>query len=178
MSTQLKEKINISVEALKNLSEVDLADLCNITEQAISAGGGFGWLKVPTRDVLHNYWKVVTKDKLSNLIVGRLNGVIAGTLQLSYEAANIESRKNIAQIKRHFVAPWARGYGLAKSMIDFSELKAKEDNIKSIQLAVRETQDAAVKLFSGKDYKIWGENPFYAFINGSFIKGIYFYKNL
>ena len=178
MSTQLKEKINISVEALKNLSEVDLADLCNITEQAISAGGGFGWLQVPTRDILHNYWKVVTKDMLSNLIVGRLNGVIAGTLQLSYEAANIESRKNIAQIKRHFVAPWARGYGLAKSMIDFSELKAKEDNIKSIQLAVRETQDAAVKLFSGKDYKIWGENHFYAFINGSFIKGIYFYKNL
>ena len=56
--------------------------------------------------------------------------------------------------------------------------KAKEDNIKSIQLAVRETQDAAVKLFFVKDYKVWGENPYYAFINGSFIKGIYFYKNL
>ena len=107
-----------------------------------------------------------------------MNGVIAGTLQLSYEATNIESRKNIAQIKRHFVAPWARGYGLAKSMIDFSEKQAKENNIKSIQLAVRETQDAAVQLFSSKDYKIWGENPYYAFINGAFIKGIYFYKNL
>ena len=63
-------------------------------------------------------------------------------------------------------------------MIDFSEQKAKEENIKSIQLSVRETQDAAIKLFSGKNYKIWGENPFYAFINGSFVKGIYFYKNL
>ena len=50
--------------------------------------------------------------------------------------------------------------------------------IKSIQLAVRETQDAAVQLFSNKDYKIWGENPYYAFINGSFVKGIYFYKNI
>ena len=120
--------------------------------------------------------KILTN--LTKLIVGRLNGVIAGTLQLSYEAPNIESRKNIAQIKRHFVAPWARGYGLAKSMIDFSEKISKEDNIKSIQLAVRETQDAAVQLFSSKNYKIWGENPFYAFINGSFIKGIYFYKNL
>ena len=112
------------------------------------------------------------------MIVGRLNGVIAGTLQLSYEAPNIESRKNIAQIKRHFVAPWARGYGLAKSMIDFSEQKAKEENIKSIQLAVRETQDAAIQLFTNKNYKVWGENPFYALINGNFIKGIYFYKNL
>ena len=178
MSTQLKEKINISVEKLIKLSEVDLADLCNITEQAISAGGWFGWLRVPTREVLNQYWNKITDNNLSNLIVGRLNGVIAGTLQLTYEAPNIESRKNIAQIKRHFVAPWARGYGLAKSMIDFSEQKAKEDNVKSIQLSIRETQDAAVQLFSGKNYKVWGENPYYAFINGSFIKGIYFYKNL
>ena len=178
MNTQLKQKINISVDTIKSLSEVDLADLCNITEQAINAGGGFGWLRVPTREILNQYWQKITDDDLSNLIVGRLNGVIAGTLQLSYEAKNIESRKNIAQIKRQFVAPWARGYGLAKSMIDFSESKAKEDNIKSIQLAVRETQQAAVQLFSGKDYKVWGENPYYAFINGSFVKGIYFYKNI
>ena len=82
----------------------------------------------------------IIDDNLNNLIVGRLNGVIAGTLQLSYEAPNIESRKNIAQIKRHFVAPWARGYGLAKSMIDFSEQKAKEENIVSIQFAVRDTK--------------------------------------
>tara|TARA_B100000282_G_C31452474_1_gene363044 strand:+ start:52 stop:588 length:537 start_codon:yes stop_codon:yes gene_type:complete len=178
MSIQLKEKISISVDLLDSLSEVDLADLCNITEQAISAGGGFGWIRVPTREVLNKYWKKITDDNLNNLIVGRLNGVIAGTIQLSYEAPNIESRKNIAQIKRQFVAPWARGYGLAKSMIDFSEQKAKEENIKSIQLSVRETQDAAIQLFTSKEYKIWGENPFYAFINGSFVKGIYFYKNL
>ena len=178
MSIQLKEKINISVENLLTISEVDLADLCNITEQAVNAGGGFGWLRVPTREILNQYWNKINDDSLTNLIVGRLNGAIAGTLQLSYEAVNIESRKNIAQIKRHFVAPWARGYGLAKSMIDFSEKKAKEDNIKSIQLAVRVTQDAAVQLFSSKDYKVWGENPYYAFINGSFVKGIYFYKNL
>ena len=178
MSTQLNKKINISVDSLTKLSEVDLADLCNITEQAISAGGGFGWLRVPTREVLNQYWKKITDDSLNNLVVGRLNGIIAGTLQLSYEAKNVESRKNIAQIKRHFVAPWARGYGLAKSMIDFSEEKAKEENIKSIQLAVRETQDAAIKLFTSKEYQVWGENPYYAFINGSFIKGIYFYKNL
>ena len=178
MATQLKEKINISVDTLNYLTEVDLADLCNITEQAISAGGGFGWLRVPTREVLNQYWQKIKDDKLNNLVVGRLNGVIAGTLQLSYEAPNIESRKNIAQIKRHFVAPWARGYGLAKSMIDFSEKKAKEENIKSIQLSVRQSQEAAIQLFSNRDYQVWGENPYYAFINGSFVKGIYFFKNL
>ena len=41
MSKLLKESIEISVENLKNISDLDLADLCNITEQAIQAGGGF-----------------------------------------------------------------------------------------------------------------------------------------
>ena len=42
-------------------------------------------------------------------------------------------------------------------MIDFAEQKAKEENIKSIQLAVRETQEAAIQLFANKNYKVWGE---------------------
>ena len=98
MSTQLKEKINISVDNIETLTDVDLADLCNITEQAIKAGGGFGWLRVPTRDILIDYWTKRSNDKYIKLIVGRLNDVIAGTLQLAYEAPNIESRKNIAFI--------------------------------------------------------------------------------
>jgi hypothetical protein len=115
MKTELQKKINISVDLLSSINKVDLADICNITEQAIKAGGGFGWLRVPTRDILTDYWTKRTNDKDSKLIVGRLNGVIAGTLQLAYEAPNIESRKNIARIRRQFVAPWARGYGLAKT---------------------------------------------------------------
>jgi hypothetical protein len=103
MKTELQKKINISVDLLSSINKVDLADICNITEQAIKAGGGFGWLRVPTRDILTDYWTKRTNDKDSKLIVGRLNGVIAGTLQLAYEAPNIESRKNIARIRRQFV---------------------------------------------------------------------------
>ena len=44
MNSLAKENMNIAVESLKKISETDLADLCNITEQAIRAGGGFGWL--------------------------------------------------------------------------------------------------------------------------------------
>ena len=56
MSTLLKESIKINVENLKKISDLDLADLCNITEQAIEAGGGFGWLLVPPRSILKKYW--------------------------------------------------------------------------------------------------------------------------
>ena len=59
MKTKLQKKIRIEAEVLSSINDTDLADLCNITEEAINAGGGFGWLKVPPRDTLHKYWKGV-----------------------------------------------------------------------------------------------------------------------
>ena len=178
MTINLKEKITIKVERLKSISDLDLADLCNITEQAIKAGGGFGWLKVPPRETLNKYWKglVVVQNRI--LIVGRLSNAIAGALQLTLQPLNNEAQKNIININSHFVAPWARGYGLAKKMIDSGEIIAKENQISCIQLDIRETQEAAIQLFKSKGYKQWGENPNYALVGGETIKGLYFYKDI
>ena len=85
MKAESQKKINIQVELLSSINNLDLADLCNITEQAIKAGGGFGWLKVPPRDILNKYWKGVMLIKNRKLIVGRLNKFIAGTLQLIFQ---------------------------------------------------------------------------------------------
>ena len=178
MNTQAKENFEIRVENLKKINDLDLADLCNITEQAIKAGGGFGWLTVPKRDNLKKYWQGLVLINTNILLVGRLNGVIAGALQISFKDSNNEAQKNIAKIRSHFVAPWARGYGLAKSMIDNSFNISKENNAKCIQLDIRETQEAAIQLFKTKGFIKWGENPYYAYINGSFIKGFYYYKDL
>jgi|TARA_B110000263_G_scaffold158461_1_gene137709 ribosomal protein S18 acetylase RimI-like enzyme len=178
MTANLKEKITIKVEALKIITDTDLADLCNITEQAIKAGGGFGWLKTPPREVLNKYWKglVVVQNRI--LIVGRLNGAIAGTLQLNLKPSNNEAQKTIININSHFVAPWARGYGLAKNMIDYAEISSKQNEANCIQLDIRETQEAAIQLFKSKGYIQWGENPNYANVEGETIKGLYFYKNI
>ena len=178
MTAKLKEKILIKVEKLKSISDLDLADLCNITEQAIKAGGGFGWLKVPPREKLNKYWKGLVVVQNNILIVGRLNNAIAGTLQIVLHPPNNEAQKNIAAITSHFVAPWARGYGLAKNMIDYAEVIAKENTSFCIQLDIRETQQAAIQLFKSKGYIQWGENPNYASVEGKTIKGLYFYKNI
>ncbi len=61
----------------------------------------------------------------NTLIVGRLNGDIAGSLQLYFYPPNNEAQKTIAKIQSHFVVPWARGYGLAKTMIDYAIVKSK-----------------------------------------------------
>ena len=152
MSTQLKEKINISVDNIETLTDVDLADLCNITEQAIKAGGGFGWLTIPPIETLKKYWNGLILIKSNILIVGRLNGTIAGASQISFYPPNNEAQKNISKIQSHFVAPWARGYGLAKAMIDRALEISKENNKKSIQLDIRETQSAAIQLFENKGF--------------------------
>ena len=114
----------------------------------------------------------------NKLIVGRLNNDIAGSMQLSFYPSNNEAQKTIARIQTHFVAPWARGYGLAKAMIDYAIVKSKENNKNSIQLDIRETQSAAIQLFESKGFIKWGENPAYAYINGNPIKGYYYYKNI
>ena len=173
-----KEKINISIDVLEKISNTDLADLCYNTEQAIKAGGGFGWITVPPREVLKKYWNSMLLVNTNTLIVGRLNGDIAGSMQLSYYPPNNEAQKTISSIKSHFVAPWARGYGLAKAMIDYAIVKSKENNKINIQLDIRETQTAAIKLFESKGFIRWGENPTYAFVNGNPIKGYYYYRNI
>ena len=48
----------------------------------------------------------------------------------------MKRRKNIANIHSHFVAPWARGYGLAKEMVDFAISSSKENNVKCLQLDI------------------------------------------
>ncbi len=178
MTTLAKEKTNISVDILKSISNTDLADLCYNTEQAIKAGGGFGWITVPPRDVLKKYWNGMLLVNTNTLLVGRLNGDIAGSLQLYFYPSNNEAQKTIAKIQSHFVAPWARGYGLAKAMIDHAIVKSKANNKNSIQLDIRETQTAAIQLFESKGFIRWGENPAYAYVNGNPIKGYYYYKNI
>lgn len=178
MNSLTKENINIAVESLDVISEIDLADLCSITEQAIKAGGGFGWLTIPPIEALKKYWNGLVLIKSNILIVGRLNGIIAGASQISFNLPNNEAQKNISKIQSHFVVPWARGYGLAKAMIDQAIRVSKENSQKSIQLDIRETQSAAIKLFENKGFVKWGENPSYAFINGTRIKGYYYYKDL
>ena len=173
-----KEKTNISVDSLETISNTDLADLCYNTEQAIKAGGGFGWITGPPRDVLKKYWNGMLLVSTNTLIVGRLNGDIAASLQLYFYPPNNEAQKTVSRIQSHFVAPWARGYGLAKAMIDYAILKSKENSKINIQLDIRETQIAAIQLFESKGFIRWGENPKYAFVNGNPIKGYYYYRNI
>ncbi len=59
------------VELLETLTTADLNDLCDATDAAIEAGGGFGWLELPAREILERYWNGVVAMPARLLFVAR-----------------------------------------------------------------------------------------------------------
>lgn len=174
-----QKKATTSVELiLQTLSHSDLNDLCDATDAAIENGGGFGWVKLPARDILERFWQGVITMPARLLFVARLDGVICGTAQLMCPTTNNEAQSFAGKITTNFIAPWARGHGLARMLLDEVEKAALERDITILNLDVRETQSAAIALYENHGYKIFGHHPAYAKVDGKTIKGIYYYKDI
>jgi len=169
---------NPSVEHIKALTKGDTEDLCDATDAAIEEGGGFGWVKLPARDILQSYWHGVLTMPVRELIAARLDGVIFGTCQLWKPPVNNQAQAHIVQLTTHFVAPWARGHGLGRMMLDKAEEIAAAQGFGVINLDVRETAEHAIKLYESHGYKRCGEHPDYARVDGKTLRGFYYYKTL
>ena len=167
-----------TVELLTELSANDLNDLCDATDAAVEAGGGFGWLDLPAREILERFWQGVVVMPTRLLFVARLDGVICGTCQLVLPPHNNQAQSHSAQLTMHFVAPWARGFSLSDRLLDAVEVHARTHNISVINLDVRETMSAAISLYEKQGYLRIGEHPSYAQVAGKTIKGFYYYKDL
>src|SRR5713226_6142073 len=149
--TQVFGKVRI--ERLTRYSGTDLDDLCEATESAIVEGGGFGWLKPPPRQVLENFWKGVLLVPERRLVVGRLDGVIAGSAQLSRAPRNTEAQAFAGTITALFVAPWARGRGIGRGILIEIERLACELGLAVLNLDLRDTQRAAIGLYESLGYQ-------------------------
>ncbi len=168
----------ISVGRLTRYSGDDLENLCEATESAITEGGGFGWLKPPPRQVLENYWKGVLLVPERRLVVGRLEGVVAGSAQLSRAPRNNEAQAFAGTLTSAFVAPWARGHGLGRGIVLEIERLGRELGLAVLNLDLRDTQKAAIGLYESLGYRRWGTHPVYARVEGRIVPGHYYYKLL
>lgn len=167
-----------SVERLREFRGNDLNDLCDAAEEGIKAGGGFGWLTPPPRTVMESFWRGVLLIPDRMLFVGRLDGVIAGTAQLLRPAKNNEAQARSATMTTHFVAPWARGHGLARTIVLAVEEAARTAGALVLNLDVRTTQEAAIQLYQSLGYAKWGTHPRYASVGGQWIAGLHLCKDL
>lgn len=166
----------ITVENITSLSHADLNDLCDATDAAIQGGGGFGWVKLPSREILERYWSGVMVMPARILFVARLDGMICGTCQLVKPPVNNEAQSFAVQLTTNFVAPWARGHGLAKMLVEAAEKYASEEGFSVVNLDVRETMDRAIKLYESMGYIRFGTHPYYAEVDGQVLKGYYYSK--
>jgi len=169
----------LNVECVRSpLSEADLNDLCDATDAAIKAGGGFGWVHLPARDILERFWQGVIAMPLRLLFVARLDGVICGTCQLIRPTQNNEAQRHAAQLTGLFISPWARGRGLSRMMLERVEGEAIKLGFSVINLDVRESMEAAIQLYESAGYQLIGTHPHYAYIDGAYVQGRYYTKKL
>ena len=167
-----------AVERLEKFAGTDLHDLCDAAEAAIKGGGGFGWLSVPPRHIMEAYWRGVLLVPERHVFVARLDGTICGSAQLARPPRNNEAQAFAAQLTSNFMAPWARGHGLARRLVQAVEDAARDAGFAILNLDVRATQTAAIQLYESLGYERWGTHPAYAQVEGAVIPGYYYMKRL
>lgn len=170
---------SIRVERLiEGISDFDLHDLCDSTDAAIAAGGGFGWLAVPPRQKLQRYWRGCLLIDDRKVVISRVDGVIAGSTQLHLAPSNNEAQAAIGTLTAHFVAPWARGLQLGGAQIREAERWAVDLGLKAVKTDLRATQSHAVTMLETMGYERWGTLDRYAFVDDQWVQGHFYFKDL
>ena len=170
--------VTTSVEWVGVFTGTDLEDLCVATEEAILDGNGFGWLKPPPRDRLEAYWRGVLLVPEREVAVARFDGTVVGSGQLVRPPRNNEAQAFAATLTTFFVAPLARGHGLAHELLTAIERRAAELGCEVLELNVRETQRAAIALYEKCGYTCWATKEKYAKVDGAFVAGRYYTKDV
>src|ERR1700693_4199310 len=134
------------VEHVQELDDDDLAALCEATDAAIIDGGGFGWVNPPGRRALESYFRGVLLVPERELFVARLNGDIVASAILVRPPRNNEAQAFAASLMHSYIAPYARGQGLARMLTEAVEERARELGYHILNLDVRETQTVGSRM--------------------------------
>lgn len=177
-AVEAKKAHKTSVEKRTTLKPSELTELAVATEDAIRDGIGFNWMTPPMRETLESYWQGVLIVPQRSLFVGTLDGTVAGSIQLVRPSKSKETSAFAANIEAHFVAPWARGHGLALQLLEAAEREAAKEGFSVINLSVRESQARALTIYREHGYTEWGVMPYYEYVNASMVSGHFFYKKL
>lgn len=172
----MTQQPTMSVERCERVSEADLLDLCEATNAAIIEGGGFGWLEAQRQDVLIRHFRGVLLVPERELFLARLDGRVVGSAQLVKPPRYNEAQAISAQLTHAYVAPYARGFGLARKLVRFVEERAAALGHRVLNLDVRETQTAAIQIFEALGYVRWGTHPAYARVKGRIVQGHFFHR--
>lgn len=172
----------VKIEKVDALPGTDLQELCDATEATMNDtfgfSIGFNRSEPPIRERLENYFKGVLLVPERQLIIGRYDGTICGSIQLVKPARSNQTSAFAASVDNHFVAPWARGHGIARKLLEAAEEEARACKFTLLKLSVRATREAAIHLYETCNYTRWGTLDKYEIMAGEMVAGHFYYKDL
>ncbi len=174
----VRAKPVLLAERVTRLDDDDMQALCEATSAAILDGGGFGWVTSPGRQVLERYFRGLMMVPERSLFIGRLDGTIVAATQMVRPPRNNEAQAMCATLMHSYVAPYARGHGLARMLTQAVAESARALGYQVLNLDVRETQEAAIRLYESMGFQHWGTHPHYARVGGRTVRGFFYTKKL
>jgi ribosomal protein S18 acetylase RimI-like enzyme len=103
---------------------------------------------------------------------------VVGSAQLARPPRYNEAQAIGAQLTHAYIAPYARGFGLARKLVRAVEERAAALGHRVLNLDVRETQAAAIQIFEALGYTRWGTHPAYARVRGQIVAGHFYHRML
>lgn len=168
----------LTAERVQALDEDDLQALCECVDASILEGGGFAWVRPQGRSVLERYFRGILLVPERLLFVARQDGIIVGSAQLVRPSRSNEAQAMNASVTQFHIAPYARGTGLGRILLEEIISGARAMGYQFLNLDVRESQSRAIALFLSLGFEKWGTNPYYALDDGQMLRGHYFVKRL
>ncbi|WP_291363937.1 1-(5-phosphoribosyl)-5-[(5-phosphoribosylamino)methylideneamino]imidazole-4-carboxamide isomerase [Acetobacter sp. UBA5411] len=168
----------LTAERVQALNEDDLQALCECVDASILEGGGFAWVRPQGRSVLERYFRGILLVPERLLFVARQDGIIVGSAQLVRPSRSNEAQAMNASVTQFHIAPYARGTGLGRILLEEIINGARAMGYQFLNLDVRESQNRAIALFLSLGFEKWGTNPYYALDDGQMLRGHYFVKRL
>ncbi len=113
------------------------------------------------------------------LFVARLNGDIVGSAILVRPPRNNEAQAFAASLMHAYVAPYARGHGLARMLTAGRRGPRPRTRLPRAEPGRAGDPDGGDPAVSNRmGYVRWGEHPEYALVRGKSVSGFFYYKRL
>ena len=118
---------DLFVERVAEFTDEDLHALCEATDAAIIDGGGFRWVPsfraaAPSRPTFEEcFW-----CQSANCSLQGLTGTVVGSAHLVRPPRNNEAQAFAAHLMHSYIAPYARGHGLATMLTVGVEERARD----------------------------------------------------
>ena len=160
-----------AVSAERRLAEILIA--------CVAGGAGVSFPPPLPLDTARAFWRNTAKDIAAGrriLLAGWANGVLSGTVTLSFATA--QNQPHRADVQKLLVHPAARRAGLARSLMQRLEQEAQRAGRPLLTLDTR-AGDNAESLYRSMGWRELGTIPGYALMaDGRFENTVFFWRNL